>query len=249
MDIGLYQSAASLASLERWQDAVAQNITSSQVSGYRKRTVEFSTQSGGEWNLDPSVSTTGDTTQTAVFPKATAGINFQAGEPQPTGRDLDVAIEGKGFFEVQQPDGSKAYSRDGEFTVRADRTLVNGAGAEVMSTSGNVITLLPNGAKVLINRDGTVMQGNSIVARIGLQDFTDPRQLTPVAGGLFVPGKDQEAIPVEKPMLLQGYSEASNVTPMREMVDMVLISRSYDANQRLIKTADEQMQKTLDALG
>ena len=55
--------------------------------------------------------------------------------------------------------------------------------------------------------------------------------------------------PVEKPALLQGYIEASNVTPMREMVDLVLISRSYEANQKIIKTADEDAQKELDALG
>ena len=78
--------------------------------------------------------------------------------------------------------------------------------------------------------------------------FADPGQLKPVAGGLFT-ANGETPTPVEQPDLLQGYVEASNVTPMREMVDMVLISRCYEANQKLIKTADEEMQKTLDALG
>jgi len=249
MNIGLYQSAASLTALEHWQDAVSQNITSSGVPGYRKRTVEFSTQDGGQWNLDPSASTSGDTTQIAQFPKTTNGINYQGGDTQPSGRDLDVAIQGPGFFEVQSPDGSLAYTRDGEFSIRADRTLVNGSGAEVMSDSGSAITLAPNGEKVTINKDGTIQQGTATVGRLAVQQFADTGQLKAVAGSLFVPVNGATPTPVEAPDLLQGYTEASNVTPMREMVDMVLISRCYDANQKLIKTADEEMQKTLDALG
>jgi flagellar basal body rod protein FlgG len=249
MNIGLYQSAASLTALEHWQDAVSQNITSSQVSGYRKRTVEFSTQLGGEWSLDPSLSAGGDPSLAAQFPKASNGINFQPGDTQPTGRDLDVAIQGNGFFEVQAPDGTRAYTRDGAFTTRADRTLINGAGEEVLSDSGSPITLASNNDKVTINKDGTIQQGTTTVGRLGVVQFSDPSQLTPVAGGLFTEGNAGAPTPVEQPDLLQGYEEASNVTPMREMVDMVLISRCYDANQKLIKTADEEMQKTLDALG
>src|SRR5476651_2481604 len=121
MDIGIYQSASSLSALEKWQDAVAQNVTSGQVTGYRKRTVEFSTQTGGEWQLDPS-NKNGDSGIPAVFPKATPGISFSTGETQPTGRDLDVAIQGDGFFEVQLADGTKGYTRSGEFNVRTDHT-------------------------------------------------------------------------------------------------------------------------------
>ena len=249
MNIGLYQSAASLTALEHWQDAVSQNITSSQVSGYRKRTVEFSALSAGEWSLDPSRSANGESSMQAQFPKASNGINFLPGDTEPTGRDLDVAIQGPGFFEVQAPDGSRAYTRDGDFATRADRTLINGAGAEVLGDSGAPITLASNNEKVTINKDGTIQQGTTTVGRIGVVQFADPSQLTPVAGGLFTAGNAGAPTPVEQPDLLQGYAEASNVTPMREMVDMVLISRCYDANQKLIKTADEEMQKTLDALG
>src|SRR5208282_2158951 len=116
MDIGLYQSAASLSALERWQDAVAQNITSGQVTGYRKRTVEFSTQSAGQWQIDPSASSD-DSGIPALFPKATNGISYVAGEATPTGRDLDMAIQGQGFFAVQQADGTTAYTRSGEFSL------------------------------------------------------------------------------------------------------------------------------------
>ncbi len=247
MNIGLYQSAASLSALERWQDAVAQNITSSQVTGYRKRTVEFSALTGGEWNIESAGE--GETTVSAQFPKATNSVNFQGGDTAPTQRELDMAIQGEGFFEVQSPDGSKAYTRSGEFKIGADRILTNSSGAQVMSDSGSPITLLATGAKVNINPDGTVSQGAANLGKIAVMKFDSMTDLKPVAGGLFVPINGAAATAVDKPQLLQGYLEASNVTPMREMVDMVLISRSYEANQKIIKTADEQMGKTLDALG
>jgi flagellar basal body rod protein FlgG len=247
MDIGSYQSASALSALEKWQDAVSQNITSGQVTGYRKRTVEFSTQSAGQWNTDPS-GKSGDGVP-AMFPKASNGINFASGETNPTGRDMDVAIQGEGFFEVQQPDGSKAYTRSGEFTTRVDHTLVNTANAVVLSDSGSPIVLQGDGSNVKINADGTIVQGSTQVGKIAVEKFADNGALIPIAGGLFVAAGNATPATVAKPTLLQGYLEASNVAPMREMVNMVLISRAYDANQRVITNNDEQMQKTLDALG
>ena len=86
--------------------------------------------------------------------------------------------------------------------------------------------------------------------------MTDPsfyyaiyKKFQAVAGGMFVAKNGATASPVDQPQLLQGYLEASNVTPMREMVDMVLISRAYEANQKIISSFDETMQKELDALG
>src|SRR5450432_772805 len=114
MNIGLYQSASALSALERWQDVVAQNITSSQTTGYRKRTVNFSSQMSGELQTDPNTRLASDGGgMPTVFPKVNTGINFTSGETQPTRRDLDVAIQGDGFFEVQMPDGTKAYTRSG----------------------------------------------------------------------------------------------------------------------------------------
>jgi flagellar basal body rod protein FlgG len=78
MNIGLYQSAASLSALERWQDAVSQNITSSQTTGFRKRTVQFSTENAGEWRAAGNTPGS-EISQGAVFPKFTTGINFLNG--------------------------------------------------------------------------------------------------------------------------------------------------------------------------
>src|SRR6266542_6924141 len=120
MNIGLYQSASALSALERWQDSVSQNITSSQTSGYRKRTVNFSSQSAGELHTDPRTRGGHDASMPMSFPKVNHGINFVIGETQPTRREMDVAIQGEGFFEIQREDGVKVYTRSGEFNLRSD---------------------------------------------------------------------------------------------------------------------------------
>jgi flagellar basal-body rod protein FlgF len=249
MNIGLYQSAASLSALERWQEAVAQNITSSQTTGFRKRTVELSTEFAGKWNLNPHSKLSSANEMQSVFTRATNGISFTGGETEPTRRDLDVAIQGEGFFELKTPDGGRAFTRSGEFQMRADRAIVTAGNAELLTDGGAPVVMLPGSDKLTVNPDGTVFQGTTSLGRLSIQKFDRPETLIPSAGGLFTPTAESGKTPVDKPDLLQGYLEQSNVQPLREMVDMVLISRAYEANQKIITTVDQQMEKTLQALG
>jgi flagellar basal body rod protein FlgG len=249
MSIGLYQSASSLAALERWQDAVTQNITSSQVSGYKKRTVEFSVVEGGELQTDTRQKIGQGEGQSTYFPKASYGINFQLGETEPTRREFDVALQSEGFFEVKMDDGRTAYTRGGELHLRADRTLVTAQDKPILSDAGFPIQLLPTGGNVIINQDGTVLQGDTPIGRLSVVKFADTKTLVPISAGLFLSTGGPEPVPVEKPQILQGYLESSNVSPLREMVDLVNIARAYEANQKLIQSHDQTMQKTLDALG
>ncbi len=249
MNIGLYQSASALSALERWQDTVSQNITSSQTSGYRKRTINFSAVAAGEVQADPQGRIGHGDSMPMLFPKVERGINFTPGETQPTRRDLDASIQGDGFFEIQRPDGSKVYTRSGEFRMRPDRTLVTSSGDEVMNSTGSPILLLPGGGKVGINQDGTIVQGSSALGKFSIQKFSDNSRLIPIAGGFFTAPPEMKPERVDAPDLLQGYLEGSNVAPLREMVDLVLISRAYEANQKIITTIDDQMNKALQALG
>jgi flagellar basal-body rod protein FlgF len=245
MNIGLYQSAASLSALERWQDAVTQNITASQVAGYKKRTVEMSAVAMGERNIDGK-SRQGEGVP-AYFPKANFGISFQNGEVQPTRRELDLALQGDGFFVVQKPDGSKIYTRGGEFRLRNDRTLIAGNG-ELLTDGNATITALPQGGPLVINKDGTIHQGDALLGRLQVVKFEDNSRLFPSGGGAFM-AYGMDPIPVEKPEVMQGYLESSNITPLREMVDLVTIARAYEANQKLIQTQDSALEKALEKLG
>src|SRR6478735_8602056 len=188
MNIGLYQSAASMAALERWQDSVSQNITSGQTSGYRKRTVEFSTEAAGMLQPDDRAKVGLDGGMPALFPRTSAGINFISGETMPTRRELDVAIQGDGFFEVKMPDGSMAYTRSGEFRLRPDRTLVTAAGLEVMAEGGNPIVLMPGQGQIVVNQDGTLAQGTTSRGKFSIQKFSNTAALVPTVSGMFVAG-------------------------------------------------------------
>ncbi|MEO5961725.1 MAG: flagellar hook-basal body protein [Opitutaceae bacterium] len=248
MNIGIYQSASALSALERWQDSVSQNIASSQITGYRKRTVNFSTIEAGEVQTDSRTRLGHGGGMPLVFPSVNTGINFVTGETQATRRDLDVAIQGPGFFEVQMEDGSRAYTRNGQFSMAPDRTLTTSSGHKILSDGGSPITILQNGAAVTIDKDGTITQGDATLGKLSVRSFSDTSRLVALEGGMFIPAGVVPQ-PVEHPELIQGYLEGSNVSPLREMVDLVLISRAYEANQRIINTVDQQMQKTLDALG
>ena len=250
MSIGLYHRASSLAALERWQDAVTQNITSSQVAGYKKRTVEFSVVEAGELQTDPKQKIGRGEGEATYFPRATYGINFKLGETSPTRREFDVALQSEGFFEVQMEDGRKAYTRGGELRLRADRTLVTTQDQPILTEAGSPVQLLPRGGEVIINRDGTVLQGGTPLGRLNVVKFADNKQLMPISAGMFLPlPGTPDPVAVEEPEVLQGYLESSNVTPLREMVDLVTIARAYEATQKLIQSHDNTMQKTLEALG
>ncbi|MBX7122540.1 MAG: flagellar hook-basal body protein [Opitutaceae bacterium] len=247
MNVGMYQSAASLSALERWQDAVTQNITSNQVSGYKKRTVNFSTVSAGE--LARSDGKVGDNRGMPMyFPRAAYGINFAMGETQPTRRELDVALQSEGFFEVQLEDGQRGYTRAGELRIRPDRTLVTSQDVPILSDAGTPIQLLPGGGPVVINADGTIVQNNTQLGRLSVVKFADNQLLRPMSAGVFLSG-GQASQPVEHPEILQGYLEGANTAPLREMVDLVNIARAYEANQKLIQARDDAMAKTLQNLG
>lgn len=249
MNIGIYQSASSLAALERWQDAVTQNITSSQVTGYKKRTVEFQSVQAGELQTRAGQKIGEGDGEPMHFPRVTYGINFQNGETTPTRRELDVALQGRGFFEVELDDGTKGYTRAGELRMRPDRTLVTSQDKPILSDSGFPIQLPANGGKIIINQDGTVRVGDAVAARIAVMDFPDEKLLVPVSAGLFLVPEGVRPEPVAEPAVLQGYLENSNITPLREMVDLVNIARAYEANQKLIQNYDQSLQKVLDALG
>lgn len=239
-----------MSALERWQDATSQNITSAQTTGYRKRTVEFSSQVAGKWNIRPDAKNAGPENEHEVlFTKVTTGINFMTGETQPTRRELDVAIQGDGFFEMDGPNGQKLYTRSGEFRMTPERVLVGAGGLPVLTEGGNQITLLPGGGSITINRDGTIFQGTTSLGKISVQKFSNTNGLIPTGGGMFIARPDAGKESVDQPELMQGYLEQSNVQPLREMVDLVLISRAYEANQKIITAADEQMGKTIQALG
>ncbi len=249
MNVGIYESAASLNSLERWQRTVAQNISSGEQTAYKKRVEAMAADGQGELLIDPSAQVDRGEGEPAMFPVARTSISFRAGEMQTTSRSLDVALRGPGFFQVKMPDGSLAYTRNGGFHLSADRTVVTAGGAPVLTTAGTPIQLEAGKGDLAVNQDGTLSQGDTPLGKIAVVDFADASRLVPLSDGLFATAPGVSPVPVATPEVLQGNLEASNTSPLHEMVDLVTISRAYEANQKVITSRDDLMDKTLQTFG
>jgi flagellar basal-body rod protein FlgF len=247
MNVALYQSAASLQALERWQDAVAQNITSNQVSGFKRRTVQVSAQQAGGMAIDGRDSVDRPHPLTGLFPQTRYSVSFAAGENQPTRRELDFAIDGEGFFKLRDENDQLYYSRAGQFSVRADRTLITSGGHEVMGAGETPIQLVGSGPVELLP-DGTIRQGGATLGKLEIVKPENPAFLLPLSSGYFVTAPGVDMVEVEEPLVLQGYLEASNIQPLREMIDLVSISRAYEANQKMIQTRDQLLERVLESL-
>ena len=245
MTVGLYQNTAALAALERWQQASSHNISASQVPGFKRQLVQFSAQPSGELRTGQFKADEG---LNGSFPSARVRLDFAPGEMVQTRRDLDVAISGDGFLSVRLPDGREGFTRAGQLSMRADRTLVTSDNLPVLGADRAPITLQAGGT-ISINADGEISQAGQVVDTLAVSRFADTQKLEPLSGGVFVPTANEAPIAVAGGSVMQGYIEGSNISPMREMIDLVAISRAYEANQKIISTRDQLLQRTLDTLG
>jgi flagellar basal-body rod protein FlgF len=162
-------------------------------------------------------------------------IDFAQGTLQSTGNPLDVAIEGDGFFEIQQKD-TTTYTRNGSFVVNKNRELVTKSGAKVVGESGS---LMINGSQIKIDADGTIQVDGNIAGKLKIVSFANPGQLTRAAEGQYIDGGNAGLRKSDTYRISSGYLETSNVNAMKEMVEMIDGHRSFEAYQKIIQTMSE----------
>lgn len=178
--------------------------------------------------------------------------SFSKGNIADTGNSLDLAIDGKGFFQVELADGSYAYTRDGSFKVNSEGYLVTNSGLKVYPE----ITLPENVSGINISANGIVsvmIDGQTEAEELGqfeLANFMNPAGLEAKGGNLYV-ATEASGEPVygnagEEGLgtVLQGYLEKSNVDVAQEMIDLIVAQRAYEVNSKAVKTADELMAMT-----
>jgi len=176
---------------------------------------------------------------------------FSQGNLQQTTNNLDVAIKGNGFFQIQMPDGTVGYTRDGSFQVDANGQLVTNSGYVVQPG----ITIPANAQSVTIAADGTVtasLPGQTAPQNIGqlqIASFVNPAGLDPMGSNLFAEtaasGTPNSGSPQSNGLgaLQQGYVETSNVNVVEELVSMIQTQRAYEMNSKAIQTSDQMLQK------
>jgi flagellar basal-body rod protein FlgF len=178
------------------------------------------------------------------------GTDFSTGTIQTTGRDLDVAIDGKGWLAVKAADGSEAYTRAGDLKITPQGLLQNGAGLSVLGETGNPIVIPPM-RKLEVGSDGTlsiIPQGaNSaatvIVDRIKLVN-PDAGSLEKRSDGLIHLKPGAVSVPDPNVKIVQGSLESSNVNIMSALVDMIELSKNFELQVKAMKSADDNAAAT-----
>jgi flagellar basal body rod protein FlgG len=243
---GIYNSAASLSVLEKWQANISQNLAASNVAGFKKADFAIKTDDQKKTKYEPDGITAAQ--HVGGLPVNMTSINFSAGDMKATGKPTDLAIEGPGFFRIKDTDGQFLYTRDGEFQLNAENTVVTKGGLPVIA-DGSPITVDPDKGPIFVARDGTISQGDNQLGNLVLYDFENPRDLIRVEGGFFQAPPGTDAQPVEKIAVSQGSIEASNVVPMQELINLIAVSRAYEASQRTMTSQDNMLSQAINSLG
>jgi flagellar basal-body rod protein FlgG len=255
MHAALYVSKTGLSAQDTRLAALSNNLANVATTGFKKDRVVFEDllyqiqrQPGGNSTQNTELPS-GLQIGTGVRVVGTQKL-FDQGSLQTTGESLDIAVDGRGFFEIVMPDGSAGYTRDGQFHLSAD--------GEIVTASGHLLNpglTIPQGAQsVTVGTDGVVSvklfgQPDSVnVGNLNLVDFVNPAGLQAIGGNLFVQtvssGTPQQSAPGTNGLgrTVQGALESSNVEVVEELVDMITTQRAYEMNSKVISTADQMLQ-------
>jgi flagellar basal-body rod protein FlgG len=235
-------------------DAITHNLANTATNGYKRSRVVFedllyqNLRQAGAPSSQQTQLPTGLQLGTGVRSVATAR-NFSQGGLNQTGNTMDLAINGQGFFQIQMPDGTTTYTRDGSFQVDAQGQMVNSNGYPLVPS----ITIPPNTQTITIARDGIVsatVAGTSAPQQVGqlqLANFMNPAGLDPRGGNLFAEtpasGNPQTGNPGASGLgvVNQGAVESSNVNVVEELVAMIQTQRAYEINSKAIQTSDQML--------
>ncbi len=251
----LWTSATGMQAQELNIDVISNNLANVNTSGFKKSRAEFqdllyeSMRPAGAASSAETTVPTGIQLGHGTRPSAVQKM-FSQGDFQNTQNELDWAIEGDGFFQIELPNGDTGYSRSGEFKLDADGRIVNPDGFPLIPE----LTVPTDTISISVGLDGTVsvvQAGDATPVEIGnvqLARFVNPAGLRSLGKNLYSPtnGSGDEIIgtPGENGFgtLAQGFLEMSNVSVVDEMVNMITAQRAYETNSKVITTADDMLQ-------
>lgn len=237
-------------------DTISHNLSNVATNGYKRSHAVFedliyqNLRQTGANSTEQTQLPTGLQVGLGVRAVATSRI-FSQGNLQQTTNNLDLAIKGNGFFQIQQPDGTTAYTRDGSFQLDANGQIVTNNGYTLLPG----ITVPANAQSLTVGADGTVtvtVPGNAQPQNLGqiqLANFINPAGLEPRGQNLFTEtassGAPNAGAPNANGMgaLQQGFVETSNVNVVEELVQMIQTQRAYELNSKAVQTSDQMLQK------
>jgi flagellar basal-body rod protein FlgG len=253
MNLSLYSAATGMEAQQLNLNTIANNLANVNTPGFKRSKIEFqdllyqrprsSGTDSGSGNIVPTGIEVGNGARVGATSKV-----FVQGQLSASGEKLDLAIQGDGFFEVQRPDGTIAYTRDGSFKLNANGQVVTCDGMPLLSG----FQPIPAGTTAIgIAETGEVTvqsaSGNQTF-RLALSRFANPAGLRSLGGNLYeetkASGTPEQGNPSEQGFgsVMQGFIENSNVNIVEEMVNLIVAQRAYEINSKSIQTSDEMLQ-------
>lgn len=247
MNYGLYLSATALQIQEYRQAITANNLANVNTTSFKRdRMIVGSRPPAPVEQGLPSYLTVPILDEVAGGLRSGGGYtDFRQGSLARTGKDLDVALRGEGFFRVLAA-GETRYTRDGRLDRDAEGFLVTAAGRRRVLDDADAPIHLAAG-KVAINERGVIEVDGQRQGRLGVVRFSDPDGLRKAGDNTYVADAKAEAIPTPTP-IVHGHVEASGVDPTRSLVDMITAQRTYEASAKMIQFADNMLGKAVNEI-
>jgi flagellar basal-body rod protein FlgG len=245
---GFYNLTSGMITQQRYLNVVSNNITNISTAGYKEERYVGTTFGDAVYDRIgesiPQSTTVGP--QSYILTTSNIYTNYEQGVPEPTGLPLDFAIQGDGFFAVQQEDGQVAYTRSGSFSLDEEGYLC-------LPGQGRVLD--PNGQEILLGTDrvtgdgfGRIYteEGNGYLGQVGVYNIEDTETLEHNDQGLFT---GVEGTAMDTPQVYWGYLERSNVDMVKQMTEMLTCQRSLQSAAEVLKMYDTLIDKATTSLG
>ena len=242
---GIYLATSGMNVEQKRMDVLSNNLANINTAGYKKEKLVFQVYK------DRHISNTSNNNQLGNY---SGGIiigqnlvDLSDGNIKYTGNNLDFCVNGKNFFVVAAPDGQQYMTKDGSFSLNADGFLVNKDGYFVLSNNGNIQLTGPGALSV--DEKGNITFNEKNIGTLTINSVAKAEDISMIGGSYFILKNGAALSASTNASIKQGYMETSNVNGVTEMVDMISITRSYEANQKMINIQDETLKKVTNEVG
>ena len=253
----LYTAATGMLSLEKRLDVIANNLANINTTAFKRDRANFEDLFYRHEVLPGAQDNAGNPTPNGISiglgsKLSSIQSNFKEGAPKATGKELDMLIEGSGFFQVIDPSGNTLYTRAGNFSINANGQIVLGS-----ASSGRLldpaITVPPDFTELVISPDGSIsarQAGNSALNQLGqiqLARFPNPAGLLKLGENLYAETDASGSVVVSNPgtdgtgNIKSGFLENSNVEPVNELIDLITTQRAFELNSKAVQAGDEML--------
>ncbi|MCR5154098.1 MAG: flagellar hook-basal body protein [Lachnospiraceae bacterium] len=249
---GLYTAWSGMRNEIKRLDVIANNVANASTTGYKQEGVTSQ-------SFDDELAFRIRDKETGIkeIGKMTLGVkvgevytNYDQGSVRHTENTFDLAISGSGFFQVRVVDNAGdshlRYTRAGNFTITSEGYVTDADGNHLQSEAGDLI--VPTNQTIVFDKDGTVYANGEAVDRVIISDFEDYNYLKKFADTMYEPVDGATEKPAEYE-LLQGYLEQSNVHVVKEMTQLIAITRAYEASQKVVQTMDSTLDQSVNSVG